>query len=171
MKPLVLSAAGCGLALMINAILSQYYVVSSGAQSNNSNALRAMVAMNFVFSFFYTMTGIISWAYPAEVFPMEIRAKGNSLSTLTNWCLNLLFAQCAPIALKNMGFKFFYFFFAFNIVACACYFFFFPETNGKTLEQMDELFGDQLVPHALEDPEGAGAAIGEKFASLHIEGK
>lgn len=33
--------------------------------------------------------------------------------------------------------------------------FFYPETKGNTLEQMDELFGDQLVPHALEDPVGA----------------
>lgn len=26
------------------------------------------------------------------------------------------------------------------------------------MEQMDELFGDQLVPHALQDPEGAKMA-------------
>ena len=44
-----------------------------------------------------------------------------------------------------------------------CYILFFPETKGKTLEQMDELFGDQLVPHALEDPVGAEAAMEEKF--------
>jgi hypothetical protein len=169
-RPLIFSAVGCGLALLVNAILSQYYVVQSGFQTSNGNALRAMVAMNFVFSFFFTFTGIISWVYPAEIFPIEIRAKGNSISTLTNWCLNLLFAQCAPIALANMGFKFFYFFFAFNVCAAGCYLVFFPETKGKTLEQMDELFGDQLVPHALEDPVGAAAAMEGKFAHVaHVE--
>lgn len=35
----------------------------------------------------------------------------------------------------------------------------FYRTKGKTLEQMDTLFGDQLVPHALEDPTGAKAAM------------
>lgn len=165
-KPLIFSAVGCGLALCVNAVLSQYYVVSAGTETTNGNALRAMVAMNLVFSFFFTFTGIISWVYPAEIFPVQIRAKANSISTLTNWCLNLLFAQTAPIALANMGFRFFYFFFAFNIVAAFCYAFLFPETKGKTLEQMDELFGDQLVPHALEDPEGAAAAMGEKFAGI-----
>jgi hypothetical protein len=165
-KPLIFSAVGMALALLVNAILSQYYVVKSGEQTSDGNALRAMVAMNLVFSFFFTFTGIISWVYPAEVFPMEIRARGNSISTLTNWCLNLLFAQTAPIALSNMGFKFFYFFFAFNIVAAVCYIFLYPETKGKTLEQIDELFGDQLVPHALEDPEGAAAAMGEKFQNV-----
>ncbi|KAH8587958.1 general substrate transporter [Bisporella sp. PMI_857] len=168
-KPLIISATGCGLSLLVNSVLSQYYVAKD-IPSSNGNALRAMVAMNFVFSLFFTFTGIISWVYPAEIFPIEIRAKGNSFSTLTNWCLNLIFAQCAPIALDKMGFKFFYFFFAFNIVATLCYTFFYPETKGKTLEQMDELFGDQLVPHALEDPEGAAAAMEEKFqTATHVD--
>jgi len=46
---------------------------------------------------------------------------------------------------------------------------FFPETKGKTLEQIDELFGDQLVPHALEDRIRAEAAMGEKFHVAHVE--
>lgn len=169
-KPLIFSATGMACALVVNAVLSQYYVASSGEETSNGNALRAMVAMNLVFSFFFTFTGIISWVYPAEIFPMEIRAKGNSLSAITNWCLNLLFAQCAPIALSKMGFKFFYFFFAFNVVAVICYAFLFPETKGRTLEQMDELFGDQLVPHALKDPEAAAAAMSEKLQRFtHVE--
>jgi hypothetical protein len=170
-KPLIFSAVGCGLALCINAVLSQYYVVAAGTKTTNGDALRAMVAMNLVFSFFFTFTGIISWVYPAEIFPVQIRAKANSISTLTNWCLNLLFAQCAPIALSTMGFRFFYLFFVFNILAAICYAFLFPETKGKTLEQMDELFNDQLVPHALEDPDGAAAVMDDKFSPMeHIEG-
>lgn len=168
-KLLLASSVGCGLSLLVNSVLSQYYVQDVGSINANENALRAMVAMNFVFSLFFTFIGIISWVYPAEIFPIEIRAKGNSFSTLTNWCLNLLFAQTAPIALEKLGFKFFYLFFVFNIIATACYALFFPETRGKTLEQMDELFGDQLVPHALEDPEGAEAAMGEKFPHEHVD--
>ncbi|PVH77529.1 general substrate transporter [Cadophora sp. DSE1049] len=167
-KLLLASSVGCGLSLMVNAVLSQYYVADVGTINANENALRAMVAMNFVFSLFFTFIGIISWVYPAEIFPVEIRAKGNSISTLTNWCLNLLFAQTAPIALEKMGFKFFYFFFAFNIIATVSYALFYPETKGRTLEQMDELFGDQLVPHALKDSTGAEAAMDEKYPIEHI---
>lgn len=44
------------------------------------------------------------------------------------------------------------------------------ETKGKTLEQMDELFGDQLVPHALEDPQAAAIAMEKAgVASYHEE--
>ncbi|KAE8143452.1 sugar transporter [Aspergillus pseudotamarii] len=149
-KPLVVSAGGMASALLVNSILSKFYVLADDP-SPNSNALRAMVAMNFVFSFFYTMIGIISWVYPAEIFPVEIRARGNSLSTVTNWSLNLVFAQCAPIALDSLGFGFFYFFFAWNLIAAVCYCFFFPETRNRTLEQMDELFGDNDVLEARKD--------------------
>jgi hypothetical protein len=43
------------------------------------------------------------------------------------------------------------------------------ETKGKTLEQMDELFGDQLVPHALEDPKGAAIAAEKGATAVHQE--
>jgi len=163
-KPMMVASGGCALALMVNAVLSQYYVANSDqALSKDGNALRAMVAMNFVFSFFFTMIGIITWVYPAEIFSTEIRARGNSLSTFSNWSLNLIFAQISPIALEQVGFRFFYAFFVFNLCAMVCYFLFYPETKGKTLEQMDILFGDQLVPHALQDPEKARVVMQEKF--------
>lgn len=151
-KPLIFSAAGMGCALVVNAAMSQHF------NSANTNQLRAMVAMNFIFSLFFTMTGIVSWVYPAEIFPLSIRASGNALSTFTNWSLNLVFAQISPLCLSAVGFKFFYPFFVFNVIAAACYIFFYPETKGRTLEQLDELFGDQLVPHALEDPQAAAIA-------------
>jgi hypothetical protein len=53
---------------LVNAILSQYFVAGKDmTASTNENALRAMVAMNFVFSFFFTMIGIITWVYVSFV--------------------------------------------------------------------------------------------------------
>ncbi|ERT00356.1 hexose carrier protein [Sporothrix schenckii 1099-18] len=163
-KPLIISAFGLAAALLVNAVQAQYL------NENNANQLRSMVAMNFVFSLFYTPLGIISWVYPAEIFPVEVRALGNAITTFTNWVINLIFAQFTPQALSSVGFKYFYLFFAFNLIAAVCYWMFFPETKGRTLEQMDVLFGDQLVPHALDDPEGAAAAMAkEARVTQHIE--
>ncbi|KAL3458546.1 general substrate transporter [Aspergillus heterothallicus] len=129
MKPLIVCSIGTAAALLVNSVLSKYFVLADNPLPNES-ALRAMVAMNFVFSLFFTMIGIISWVYPAEIFPTEIRARSNSLPTMTNWSLNLVFAQCAPIALEDLGFGFFYFFFAWNLIAAVCYIVSFPETRG-----------------------------------------
>ncbi|WYZ37066.1 hypothetical protein EsH8_II_000572 [Colletotrichum jinshuiense] len=152
-KPLIVSAGGLAAALLVNAVQAQYL------NENNAAQLRSMVAMNFVFSLFYTPLGIISWVYPAEIFPVEVRALGNAITTFTNWTVNLIFAQFSPQALSSLGFRYFYVFFVFNLIAMICYIFFYPETKGRTLEQMDELFGDQLVPHAMQDSVGAAAAI------------
>lgn len=162
-KPLIFSAAGLGGALLVNAVQAQYL------NPDNHNQLRSMVAMNFVFSLFYTPLGIISWVYPAEIFPVEVRALGNAITTFSNWFVNLIFAQFTPIALTRIGFAYFYVFFVFNIIAMLCYWFFYPETKGRTLEQMDEVFGDQLVPHALEDPEGARAFNKDIEIAAHVE--
>jgi hypothetical protein len=160
-KPLIVSALGMAFALVANAAMSQHLEGASGAQ------LRAMVAMNFIFSLFYTPLGIISWVYPAEIFPVEVRALGNSITTFTNWIVNLIFAQFSPEALTSIGFRYFYVFFCFNLVAAICYFVFYPETKGRTLEQIDELFGDALVPHALKDPIAAMAA--EKEMGIMVQ--
>ncbi|KAH6847211.1 general substrate transporter [Chaetomium sp. MPI-CAGE-AT-0009] len=138
-KPLIVSAAGLAAALLVNAVQGQYFDAGNGHQ------LRSMVAMNFVFSLFYTPLGIISWVYPAEIFPVEVRALGNAITTFTNYAVNLIFAQFTPDALTAIEFKYFYVFFVFNLIAMLCYIFFYPETMGRTLEQMDELFGDHPV--------------------------
>ncbi len=106
------------------------------------------------------ISGSLSIIYCAiGLYLLDKIGRGNSISTLTNWCLKLLFAQISPIALGAVGFRFFYAFFVFNICAALCYIFLYPETKGKTLEQMDELFGDQIIPHALKDSKGAERAM------------
>jgi MFS family permease len=146
-KPLIVSAVGLALALLVNAVQVQYL------DESNANQLRSIVAMNFVFSFFYTPLGVISWVYPAEIFPVQARALGNAITTFTNWTVNLIFSQFSPQALTAIGFRYFYVFFVFNIIAAASYYFLFPETKGRSLEQMDELFGDQVISHEPKDLE------------------
>lgn len=60
-KPLVVSAGMLGAALLVNAVQAQYL------NPNNEDQLRSMVAMNFVFSLFYTPLGIISWVSPPDI--------------------------------------------------------------------------------------------------------
>ena len=40
------------------------------------------------------------------------------------------------------------------------------------LEQMDQLFGDEVVPHALQEPEAAAEVMEKRFSvSTHFEQK
>ena len=115
-KPLIVGTAGCGVALLVNAVQAQYM------NPDNAHQLRSMVAMNLAFSLFYTPTGIISRVYPEDIFPVEVRALRNSLTTFfTNWAVNLVFAQFSLNALDTVGFRYFYLLFALNLIAAICY--------------------------------------------------
>ncbi|KAK1139870.1 hypothetical protein N8T08_011115 [Aspergillus melleus] len=138
-KLLIPSLLGMGVTMCVEAALAQ---ANNGFAdpSANPNAVRAAIAMFFVFSFFFTSIGLISWIYQSEIFPTAIRARGSSLATATNWSLNLVFAQCSPIARTNIGFNYFYCFFAFNWVAAIIVWLFYPETAGKSLEEVEQVF-------------------------------
>ena len=67
------------------------------------------------------------------------------MATVTNWIFNLLFAQVSPIALEAIGYRYFYLFMVLNILDGTIFWLFYPETRGKTLEQIGALFGDQVL--------------------------
>lgn len=155
-KLLIPSLLGMGAAMCVEATLARY--VDFGDTSANPDALRAAIAMFFVFSLFYTALGMISWIYPSEIFPTAIRARGSSVATATNWSLNLVFAQCSPIALTRIGSEYFYCFVAFNWVAAFVVWFAYPETVGRSLEEVEEVFEGRQASES--DPEVTDAVSG-----------
>ena len=66
--------------------------------SGHGNATRAIIVCSYLFvcSFAITM-GPVSWTYPAEIFPMRVRAKAVSLSTASNWAFNFALVSFFPI--------------------------------------------------------------------------
>jgi len=97
---------------------------------------------SFVFiipSFAITM-GPVSWTYPAEIFPMRVRAKAIALSTASNWLFNFGLAWAVPPSLSTIAYKTYFMFGAFNLAAFIHIFFMFPETAGRTLEEVEAIF-------------------------------
>ena len=92
---------------------------------------------------------------------MQIRSIGFSISSVVNYATMVMFSQVSPLGFTHIGWKYYIFFVCSNIFSAAVVWFFYPETKGKSLEQMDEVFGDQLIAHALEE---------EKMVDLvHVE--
>ena len=52
--------------------------------------------------------------------------------------------------INGIGFGTYVFFAAFCLIALVWVWFFIPETNGRTLEQMDFVFGDNQTAHEQE---------------------
>ncbi|KAF2099934.1 MFS sugar transporter-like protein [Rhizodiscina lignyota] len=107
---------------------------------------KAVIAVSYIFvAAFATSWGPISWTYPAEIYPSRIRAKAVSLATASCWAWNTALAFAVPPLLSSINWKMYMIFGAFNGAAFIHMFLTAPETKGRTLEEMDEVF-DTGIP-------------------------
>jgi len=109
--------------------------------TDHKAASRAIIASSYLFVCSFAITvGPVSWTYPAEIFPVRVRSKGVALSTASNWAFNTALAWAVPPALANISYRTYFIFAAFNAGAALHVFFMFPETKGRTLEEIEEVF-------------------------------
>jgi sugar porter (SP) family MFS transporter len=90
----------------------------------------------FIASFAFSQGSVI-WVYISEIFPTEVRSRGQSLGSSTHWFMDAVIATAFPlVAAFSKGLPFVFF-----AVAMVAQLFvvirFFPETKGITLEAME----------------------------------
>ena len=95
--------------------------------------------------------GPVSWTYPAELYSLKTRGKAVSLATATNWAFNTALAFAVPPGLSSIAWKTYFIFGTFNFAAFVHVLFMFPETVGRTLEEVEEIFesGHAFAPWKL----------------------
>ncbi|OCF61357.1 monosaccharide transporter [Kwoniella mangroviensis CBS 10435] len=111
---------------------------------------QAKVGAAFIFIFMLTYGmgwAPVPWSMPAEIHDSAHRAKGVAITTCSNWFNNFIIGLITPPMIQNISYGTFIFFGAFAVMSIVYTIFFVPETRGKTLEQMDEIFGT----HASQD--------------------
>lgn len=119
-------------------------LVAQYAGSDNANALRAGVAMMFVFGVFYSFAiDGPQFCYLTEIFPSHLRAKGVSLGVATFSLTNIVWLQAAPTAFASIGWKFYLCLIIPSFFLAIIIWFYFPDTRGKPLEEIAAIFGDE----------------------------
>lgn len=93
--------------------------------------------INFSYSF-----APIGWVLPSEIFNLGQRSKAMSITTSTTWMCNFIIGLVTPDMLTTITWGTYIFFAAFCLLALGFTYFFVPETRGKSLEDMDVVFGD-----------------------------
>lgn len=96
--------------------------------------------VGFMGSFAFSQ-GAVIWVYLSEVFPNRVRAKGQSLGSLTHWAANALISWAFPMAAAMSKPAPFVFFAAMCVVQFFTVLMVYPETKGVTLEQMQKKLG------------------------------
>ncbi|KAJ1027415.1 hypothetical protein NDA18_003421 [Ustilago nuda] len=109
----------------------------------NASTAPAVVSVVFYFlfntSFAWGWLGM-TWLYPAEITPLAIRAQANGISTSANWIFNFLVVMVTPIMFESIGFRTYVVFAVLNFAILLTTFFIFPETAGRSLEEMSAIF-------------------------------
>jgi len=92
-------------------------------------------------AFFAFAQGAVIWVYIGEVFPTQVRAKGQSLGSSSHWITNAAISLVFPIMAARSGAWPFVFFTAMTVLQFFVVLFVYPETKGVTLEEMQHRLG------------------------------
>ncbi|BEI93925.1 uncharacterized protein CcaverHIS019_0603840 [Cutaneotrichosporon cavernicola] len=142
-------------------------VASFGPSFSNKKAGNAAVFMIFWYIINFAVTwGPLAWVVSAEVFPLDMRAKGMSFSSGTNWIMNFTVAMVTPVMIENIGYKTYIVFMCFCIVGLLYAIFLLPELKGLTLEEVDHIFHDTSGAEDLARRERVAKQVGlDKIAA------
>ncbi|KAG4292414.1 hypothetical protein FPRO06_13667 [Fusarium proliferatum] len=137
----LLATSGFCLSYVAWTALTSYFI-----RSHDEAAGRAVVAFIFIAFFFYDVAWTpLPQACTIEIFPFLTRSRGLT-TALTSSYIGLISTQLInPIGLTALGWKYYVVFCC--ILAClvVVIYFLFPETKGRSLEQITELFEGRSV--------------------------
>ncbi|KAI1097239.1 putative MFS sugar transporter [Jackrogersella minutella] len=129
-----------GAYMLIIACLTATHPPVAGQSLTSTGA--AAIAMVYLEAMSYNISwGPVPWLYMSEIFPSRIREAGVAVGTATQWLFNFVFSQITPHAITNIGWKTFLMFCIFNWALVVYAWFIIKETKGRSLEDMEALFG------------------------------
>lgn len=171
-RPLFLiSVGGMCASYVIWTILTSVFTRTLDTQAGH-----AVVAFIFIYYFFYD----IAWtpllqAYPVEIFPYALRGRGLTVS-LSSTYIGLIIGQFVnPIAMKAIGWHYYIVFCCILAFLFVLVWFLFPETKGRTLEQIAEVFDgkkhsaghvDEIIDEKID--EKTGSMVREDRNDRHV---
>ncbi|KAJ6631874.1 general substrate transporter [Mycena sp. CBHHK59/15] len=142
---LFISAMGMGIFFfIIGALLKEFPppATTSVANPDPPPASKAMAGMLYIYVCFYSMGwGPLPWVYSADIFPTRTRHYGLATASGSQWLWNFVVAKVTPNMIATLRYKIFFMFATINIGAMATFSLLIPETKGRSLEEMDIIFG------------------------------
>ncbi|KIW89540.1 uncharacterized protein Z519_09696 [Cladophialophora bantiana CBS 173.52] len=126
---------------------------ASFENTNNLNKTYGILAVVAMFLFLVGYGVIFNsfvFTYIPEILPTPVRAVLGGTITAWGSAFVICLVQVTPIAIEHISWKYFMIFVICTALYTVIFYFYFPETANKTLEEVEELFGDPVAIH-IED--------------------
>ncbi|KAH0836949.1 hypothetical protein AYO21_01742 [Fonsecaea monophora] len=154
--------SGMLVSLIAESILLRYY---SGTDSHGGLS----AALFFIFlhlTFYGCCIDANSFIYCSEIFPTHIRPRGMAWSVGTLFLTTIPYLEAAPTAFAEIGWKYYIVFIVLTTINIPIIYFFFPETKGLSLEEVGEIFGDDVAIHLTNQAEDEKAEMEVDIAQI-----
>lgn len=135
----LLIAGSAGMAVCLGLVAISFY-------SQNFGGYSLLIYLVGYIMFFAFSTGAVIWVLISEVFPNQVRGQGQSLGSFTHWFFAALITFLFPAIAEGYTYgsgHMFLFFALMMVLQIFVVWFYFPETKGRTLEEL----GQDLSAH------------------------
>lgn len=154
-RPLLLAGL-TGMALTLGGLSLAFYV---GAENPMLRWIAIGCTFLYIICFAFSL-GAMLWLLVSEIFPLEVRATAMSVAILSCWFWNFIVSATFLTMLNQLGpgmtFMMYAIMCVFSLIFC---YYKVPETNGVTLEQIEDNIRKRLplrvIGQPLSDEDGA----------------
>jgi len=119
-------------------LIASLFMVAFTFYSGHMSGFAIPVYMMMFIAFFAFSQGAVIWVFISEIFPNQVRAKGQTLGSSTHWVMAAIIAFCFPYLAESLGGAVTFSFFCVMMVCQLIFVWkFMPETKGRSLEQIE----------------------------------
>ncbi|KAF2844308.1 general substrate transporter [Plenodomus tracheiphilus IPT5] len=128
--------SGVGMASCMLAL-----AVASSFPKENRSAQIASAFFVFLFNFFIPIGFLgANFLYCTEVAPTRLRVPMAGISTANHWLWNFVVNMVTPVAIETIGWQYYLVFLIISAIIVPVVWFFYPETMGRSLEELEMMF-------------------------------
>ncbi len=127
--------------LLVGAVGMTFFLgmVARTVFTTTDGSIWMLIYLSGFIAFFAFSEGTVIWVFISEIFPNSVRAKGQTLGSFTHWTMTVIISWMFPVLAEiNAGGWAFSFFSVSMVFMFLVVWKFFPETKGKTLEQIQK---------------------------------
>ncbi|XP_062233643.1 hexose carrier protein HEX6 [Phragmites australis] len=148
--------------VLIGAIMAAELRDDGGGVSKAWAGLLILLIAVYVAGFGWSW-GPLGWLVPSEIFPLEVRAAGQSVTVAVSFAFTVFVAQAFLSMLCHMKAGIFFFFAAWLAVMTAFVYLLLPETKGLPIEQVARVWREHWFWSRVVGPDPDEARAGVKL--------